>query len=98
MGGWRSLLDAMVADPDPRSYTYDEAAGVLANLGFAQTRRGGGSHRIFRLEIADSAAPNGRRPVIIGLLDAGKGKLAPIYIKKMIRELHANNLLPDRVS
>jgi predicted RNA binding protein YcfA (HicA-like mRNA interferase family) len=88
----------MVADTDPRSYTYDEAAGVLINLGFAQSRRGGGSHRIFRIELADSQAQGGRRAVIIGLVDSGKGKLRPIYIKKMVQTLRENKLLPDRVS
>lgn len=97
MGGWRSLLLDMVADQDPRSYTFHNAAGVLMNLGFVPPRKPSGSHRIFRREIEDLGSPSGKRAVTVGLVDAGKGTLKPIYIREMIKVLRANSLLPDWV-
>jgi predicted RNA binding protein YcfA (HicA-like mRNA interferase family) len=97
MGGWRSLLLEMVADTDPRSYTFDDAASVLINLGFFPPRRPSGSHRIFRKEIEDKSSPSGKRAITVGLVDAGKGTLKPIYIREMIKVLRANSLLPEWV-
>lgn len=96
MASWRKLLARMVADPDPRSYTYDEAAGILGQLGFAppKKKKRGGSHRKFRLEVDDPSAEHGKRGVIIGLVDSGSGTLKPVYIIQMVSTLRANDLLP----
>lgn len=94
MGSWRKLLERMVADPKPRSYSYDEAATVLGQLGF-QPKGRGGSHRKWRKAITE---PDGTtRGVIIGLLDTGRGNLPPEYIQDMVQILRENNLLPDGV-
>jgi hypothetical protein len=87
----------MVADRNPRSYSYDEVAGVLVNLGFAPPRKGGGSHRKFRIEVPDPSSPVGRRGVIIGLVEKGHGTLKPKYITEMVRTLRENGLLPEGV-
>jgi hypothetical protein len=94
MASWRKLLAEMVADPDPRSYTYDEAAGILMHLGFLGPQKPSGSHRKFRLEVAEGGR---RRGVIIALVDKGRGTLKPKYILVMVQTLRENNLLPDGV-
>lgn len=96
MASWRKLLSKMVADPDPRSYTYEEAEGILLQLGFDPPPKTGGSHRRFRMEIDDPNDSSRKRGVIIGLVDKGRGKLKPKYISEMVRTLTENNLLPDR--
>jgi hypothetical protein len=95
--GWRKYLEQMLADADPRSYTFDQAATVLHQLGFVMAKPSGGSHRRFRLQIVDQGPPITKRTVIIGLVDSGKGALKPVYIKEMVRELRENHLLPDGV-
>jgi len=94
MPSWKKLLRRMVADRNPKSYTYDEAAGILEQLLFDPPRNPSGSHRKFRRGIADPAAPSGERGVIIGLVDAGSGKMNPEYIKQMVQTLRDNGLLP----
>lgn len=84
----------MVADPDPRSYTYEDAATVLGQLGFALAKPTGGSHRKWRRVVEDSA---GRRTVVIGLVQKGRDTLKPEYIKDMVEILRENNLLPSKV-
>lgn len=86
----------MAADPDPRSYTYAEAANILSNLGFSQSQ-GGGSHRKFRMSIAHPNSPERTQGIIIGLVDSGSGCLKPVYIVEMMRTLRANNLIPSEV-
>lgn len=74
----------MVADRNPTSYTYAEAAGILHELGFKLANpAGGGSHRLWR-----------RGPAIVGLVNAGSGAVRPVYIRKMIRTLEQHDLLP----
>jgi len=94
MASWRKVLAAMVADSNPRSYTYQQAATVLGHLGFALAKPTGGSHRKWRraLDVPRNAPP---RSVIIGLVEKGTGTLKPEYVKDMIRILRENNLLPD---
>ena len=94
MASWRKRLADMVADSDPRSYTYDEAARILVNLGFAPPKKSGGSHRKFRIEIADPGTESGKRGVIVGLVESGSGTLKPVYITHMVSVLQSNNLLP----
>ncbi len=92
MSGWRALLRRMVADPDPRSYTYEDAARVLTNLGFELARpHSGGSHRPWRLAVNDAS---GHRAVYVGLVQKGHGTLKPVYIKQMLAILRAEGLLP----
>jgi hypothetical protein len=71
VASWRKLLAAMVADPKPRSYSYDEAATVLSNLGFALATTSGTSHKRWRREVTDA---NGTRGVIIGLVKPSRGR------------------------
>jgi hypothetical protein len=41
------------------------------------------------------AAENGKRGVIVGLVNTGSGTLKPVYIAQMVSTLKANNLLPN---
>lgn len=86
----------MVADPRPSSYTYEDAAGVLSQLGFTLAKPTGGSHRKWRLEVPDTGAVRGTRQVTIGLVQ-GSGTLKREYVQQMIETLRANNLLPAEV-
>ena len=96
MGSWRKLLARMVADGQPRSYTYEQGKRVLENLDFVLAPSEG-SHRKFRRVIDDPTSPSGKRTVVVGLKEAGSGKLKPKYITAMIETLRQNNLLPDGV-
>ena len=96
MTRWLKRLLGMVADPRPVSYTYAEAAAVLVGVGF-ELQPHQGSHRKFRKVIDDPKAPGGRRTVIIGLVEKGRGPLKPAYIRTMVRTLQENDLLPDGV-
>jgi hypothetical protein len=94
MASWRKLLARMVADTDPRSYSYQEAATVLSQLGFVLAKPTGGSHRKWRRLIENGAE---RRTVVIGLVERGSGAIKPEYVKDMVQILKENNLLPDEV-
>lgn len=87
MPNWKDLLWQMLADTDPRGYTYDDAARVLRRLGFEE-RKGRGSHRLWRLK------PSGGNVVYIGLVQKGHGTLKPGYIRDMVNELRTNGLIP----
>lgn len=91
MASWRKLLAKMVADRDPRSYTYDQAARILEHLQFDGPTKPG-SHRMWKRVIAKAGKPF---TVVIGLVDSGTGKVKPEYIKQMVRTLHDEGLLPD---
>lgn len=95
MGSWRKLLAQMVADRDPRSYSYQQAVTVLEHLQFTHTG-GKGSHRVFRRSVPDPSVPGKQRGVIVGLKQC-PGSLKPSYISTMITTLRANNLLPSEV-
>ncbi len=97
MPSWQKLLAGMVADSDPRSYTYQQAAGILVHLGFAPPTKPTGSHRRFRIEIDDPGDETRKRGVIIGLVEKGRGTLKPKYISAMVRTLKENKLLPSDV-
>ncbi len=90
VASWRKLLARMVSDPDPREYTYDQAARVLDRLGFTLAPVGGGSPRKWRYR-----SPDGTTVVVVGLVDRGSGTLKPIYIREMVQQLQANGLLPS---
>lgn len=87
MSSWRRLLERMRDSPRCVGFTYDEAARVLAALGFRQASYGG-SHRRWVL------LRDGEPSVIIGLVDAGHGEIKPVYIKTMLQILDQNDLLP----
>lgn len=97
MPSWQKLLGRMVADSDPRSYTYQQAAGILVQLGFAPPTKPTGTHRRFRIEIDDPADKTRKRGIIIGLVEKGRGTLKPKYISVMVRTLKENKLLPNDV-
>lgn len=94
MGSWRKLLASMVADADPRSYSYHDAALILQHLGFEGPFGRGGSHRRFRRALADPSSPAGSTTIVIGLVDTGHGPMKPVYIKKMLATLREHPLLP----
>lgn len=91
MASWRKRLARMAADEKPNGYTYDEAARVLENLGFALASGGGTSHRKWRRK------DPGKPAVVIGLMDRGSGTIKKEYILDMMAILRANNLLPEGV-
>jgi hypothetical protein len=97
MAQWKKLLEAMVADKRPVSYTYDQAATVLSQLGFTEANPTATSHRKWSCEVSDPASPTGKRTVTIGLNAKGKRALPPGYIRKMVQTLQENSLLPDGV-
>jgi hypothetical protein len=93
MPSWKKLLASMVADPKPRSYTYEDAASVLSHLGFELANpKPRGSHRLWRISIEKA---HEKRTVYVGLVEAGSGNLKPIYVTKMVRILQENDLLPS---
>jgi hypothetical protein len=81
----------MANDPNPCNYTYDDAAGILAQLGFTLASRGGTSHRKWRRK------DQGQPAVTIGLVDKGGGPMRKEYILDMIAALRRNNMLPPEV-
>jgi hypothetical protein len=91
MASWRKRLQVMADDPNPCNYTYDDAAGILSQLGFALASKGGSSHRKWRRK--DPGLP----AVTIGLVDKGAGRMRKEYILDMIASLRRNNLLPPEV-
>lgn len=88
MASWRRLLAQMLSDASPTAYTYDQAASVLAHLGFELAPHGGGSHRRWRIRTSTG------NTVIIGLVDKGAGSLKAYLIRDMVRQLRANALIP----
>jgi hypothetical protein len=92
MASWRKLLSQMANDPDPRNYTFEDAARVLERSGFVQAPSGGTSHRRFRLAVQDGGE---KRTVIVGLVDRGHGTLKPVYIRELVRVLREEGLIPD---
>ncbi len=95
MPSWRKLLARMVADRRPRSYSYQDAARILQQLGFTLATPTDGSHRKWRVEVSDSASASGTRRVTVGLVDRGNGTMKPVYVLKMVEVLQANRLIPD---
>jgi hypothetical protein len=87
MAKWRKLLQRMAQDPSPTSYTYDQAAYILGNLGFELAVHGAGSHRKWR-----AIGPAGS-PVIIGLVERGSGCMKAYLIRDMILALRQNGFL-----
>lgn len=82
MPSWRKRLAQMAADDNPNGYTYEEAATVLAALGFGLRRGGGGgSHRSWRKSVTRD---NQTSSVVIGLVQKGSGTMKAVYIKDMI--------------
>lgn len=88
MAQWKKTLQRMLEDTDPRNYTYEDAAHVLDRLGFV-VAPGEGSHRKWRLRRSDGLV------VVIGLVKKGHGPMKPVYIRDMVKQLRANELLPE---
>lgn len=90
MARWEKLLTRMRDSVRCVGFTYDDAASVLAGLGFSCVETGaGGSHRRWA-----QLHPSGQR-VIIGLVNHGHGDLKPVYIKQMLRLLKEHELMPQ---
>jgi hypothetical protein len=88
MANWKKLLWQMAADTDPRSYSYDDAARILRNLSFEEPKKRNGSHRLWRLKLANGNV------VYVGLVQKGHGTLKPGYIRDMVEELRKYDLIP----
>ena len=88
MPRWERLLARMVADTDPRNYTYEEAARVLLKLDYELAPHGGTSHRKWRKVLASGKVD------VIGLVESGRGCLKPCYIRDMVRSLQEAGLIP----
>lgn len=85
MASAEKLLAAMLADEDPRGYTYSDATRVLRSVGFAPARtKPKGSHRLWRLEVANAGD---KRSIYVSLVEAGHGTLKPVYIRTMLETL-----------
>lgn len=95
MASWEKRLMALAADPRPNNYRYEEVTGLLGRLGFELAGRPAGSHRRWRLVVADPAVEGGKRTITVGLVDNGNGPLKSVYVKEMVRTLRENNLLPS---
>lgn len=88
MARWEKLLEEMRSDPKPLKYTFAQAASILEALGFQRAGGESGSHRIFR-----RVSPSGGA-IRVMLVDRGRGKLKPGYIRQMLEILASAGLLP----
>lgn len=88
MARWKDLLEAMVNDSNPITYTYTDACTVLEALGFEVAPHGGGSHRKWRRKLDNGNV------VVIGLVEKGRGTLKPYLIRDLVAQLRANGLIP----
>jgi hypothetical protein len=79
----------MLTDASPTTYTYDQAASILAHLGFELAPHGGGSHRKWRIRTSTG------NPVVIGLVDKGSGALKAYLVRDMVQQLQGNGLIPE---
>jgi hypothetical protein len=77
----------MLGDASPRSYSYDDAATVLAALGFEVAPNSGGSHRKWRRRLADGNS------VVIGLVQKA-APLKPYLVRAMVSQLREHGLVP----
>lgn len=91
MARWEKILAQMLNDPDPRNYTYPEAASVLDGLGFRGPRKPKGSHRKWRLRKPDGTL------VVVGLVEKGSGTLKPFLVRAMLKQLHLHGLVPRKL-
>jgi hypothetical protein len=85
---WKKLLERMLSDLHPTSYSYEDAAAILAALGFVVAPTSGGSHRKWRFR---SEAGN---VIVIGLVQKGRGTLKPYLIRDMLKILRESGLIP----
>ena len=88
MANWKKLLGRMLTDTSPTSYTYAEAASILAAIGFTLAPKHGGSHRKWRHRKADGTV------VVVGLVDKGSGTLKAYLIRDIIKQLKEHDLVP----
>jgi hypothetical protein len=86
MARWKKTLARMLTDTNPRNYSYDDAATILANLGFVEAPNSGTSHRKWRMALRG-------RTVHVALV-AGHGTLKPGYIRDMVAVLRDGGLVP----
>ena len=88
MASWKKLLWQMAADTSPRGYTYEDAARILRSLAFEEPTKRNGSHRLWRLRLADGNV------AYVGLVQKGHGTMKPGYIRDMVAELRKYDLIP----
>lgn len=91
MARWEKLLERMLSDPKPITYTYADACAVLKALGFEVAPHSGGSHRKWRLKLPDGNV------VLVGLVEKGHGTLKPYLIRDMVALLRSNGLVPKEL-
>jgi predicted RNA binding protein YcfA (HicA-like mRNA interferase family) len=89
MAKWEKVLARMLNDAKPIGYTYQEAASVLANLGFS-LKGTGGSHRKWARKLGAST-------VVIGLVESGSGTLKAYLIRDLIKTLNEHSLIPKEI-
>lgn len=78
----------MLSDSSPTSYTYAEAAGILARLDFVLARSSGSSHRKWRRKLPDGTV------VVVGLVEKGSGTMKAYLIRDMVEQLQTHGLVP----
>lgn len=88
MARWKKLLEKMLSDSNPITYTYSDAAAVLLALEFEVAPHSGGSHRKWRRKLADGNV------VLVGLVEKGHGTLKPYLIRDLVAQLRTNGLVP----
>ena len=88
MARWKKLLERMLSDSNPITYTYSDACSVLEALDFQVAPHSGGSHRKWRRKLADGNV------VLVGLVEKGHGTLKPYLIRDLIAQIRANGLVP----
>ena len=88
MARWKKLLEKMLSDSSPITYTYSDASAVLAALGFEVAPHAGGSHRKWRLKLQSGNV------VLVGLVEKGHGTLKPYLIRDMVEQLRSNDVVP----
>lgn len=88
MARWKKLLEMMLSDSNPITYTYSDASAVLKALDFDVAPHAGGSHRKWRRKLTDGNV------VLIGLVEKGHGTLKPYLIRDLVAQLRTNGLVP----
>lgn len=88
---WLKLLARMLGDSHPTGYSYEEAAAVLAGLGFELAPPAGGSHRKWRFRTDAGTI------VIVGLVEKGRGTLKPYLLREMVAVLRMHDLIPKEL-
>lgn len=88
MTAWEKLLARMRGDETPRNYTYGDAVRILKKLEFVLAPHSGGSHRLWRRQMASGDV------AVVNLVEKGSGTLKPYLVRDMLAELLRHGMLP----